>query len=171
MVGFNFAPVGWFQCSGQLLSIAEYDTLFALIGTIYGGDGQTTFALPDLRGRMPISKGQGPGLSSYVIGQAAGTETVTLISTQIPSHTHALTQTVSHPCQSGAGNSNVPTGRFFAADATGENYASTSNAAMGAIAFSTTVGAAGGNQPHNNLSPSLCVNFIIAAFGIFPSRN
>jgi microcystin-dependent protein len=171
MVGFNFAPLNWIKCEGQLLSIANYSELFSVIGTTYGGDGQNTFALPDLRGRMPISQGQGPGLSNYVLGQAAGTETVTLISTQLPTHTHALTQTVSHPCQSGAGNSNVPTGRFFAADATGENYATTSNAAMGAIAFSTTVSAAGGNQPHNNLSPSLCVNFIIAAFGIFPAPN
>jgi microcystin-dependent protein len=171
MVGFNFPPRGWFRCDGQLLAISNYDALFALIGTIYGGDGITTFALPDLRGRMPINQGQGPGLSSYVIGQAGGTETVTLIANQMPAHTHTVSQTVTHPCQSGAGNNNIPTGRFFAADSTGENYSTTSDAAMGAIAFNTTVGVAGGSQPHNNLSPSLCVNFIIAAEGIFPSRN
>lgn len=171
MVGFNFAPRDWALCEGQLMSIAEYSTLFALIGTTYGGDGQTTFALPDLRGRMPLGRGQGPELSNYPLGEAAGTETVTLASSELPGHTHPFTQTVNHPCQSGAGNTNIPTGKFFASDASGENHATTSNAAMGAMAFSTTIGPTGGGLPHNNLSPSLCVNFIIALFGIFPARN
>lgn len=171
MFGFNFPPVGWASCSGQLLAISQNEALFALIGTIYGGNGQTTFALPNLQGRMPLSQGQGPGLGNYVLGQAAGSEKVTLNASQLPSHTHVLTQTVNHPCQSGAGNTNIPTGKFFAADASGENHATTSNAAMGAMAFSTTVGPTGGNQSHDNRSPSLCVNFCIAVEGIFPSRN
>ena len=176
MVGFNFAARGYYSCHGQLLAIAQNETLFALIGTIYGGDGVVTFALPDLRGRMPIHPSQGPGLSSYVLGQASGTEQVTLTTAQLPAHTHALTQTVTSRCQSGAGNSKTPTGNYYAADASGENFAdagttATSNAAMGAIPFNTLVSPTGGNQPHENMPPFLCVNFIIAAEGIFPSRN
>lgn len=171
MAGFNFAPIGYALCNGQTLAIAEYNALFALIGTTYGGDGIDTFQLPNLSGRMPIHQGQGPGLSSHFLGQAAGLETVTLLSAQLPQHTHALTQTVTNPCQSGAGNSKTPTGNYYASSSGSENYATASNAAMGAMSFNTTVGQAGGSQPHDNMSPFLCVNFIIALEGVFPSRN
>ncbi len=171
MVGFNFTPRGYLSCDGSLQSIANNDALFALIGTTYGGDGQTTFGLPDLRGRMPIHRGQGPGLSPYAMGQAGGTEQVTLTTPQLPSHTHSLTQTVSSRCQSGAGNTKVPTGNCYAASSSGENYATVSNAAMGVIPFNTNVSAFGGGLPHENMQPFLCVNFIIASEGIFPSRN
>ncbi len=172
MVGFNFAAQGYALCSGQLLSIAENDALFALIGTTYGGDGQVTFGLPDLRGRMPIHQGQGPGLSNNFIGQAAGAENVTLLPAQMPQHTHALlTQTVTNPCHSGAGDSKVPTGNYYASSSGAENYATASDGAMGAIAFNTTVAQAGESQPHDNMSPFLCVSFLIALEGIFPSRS
>ncbi len=170
MVGFNFAPVDWALCNGQLLSIAENDALFALIGTVYGGDGQNTFALPDMRGRMPINQGQGPGLSNYVIGQSGGTETVTLTPQQMPQHNHVLSQTVTHPCNSGAGDSNSPAGKFYSGGTGGEDYSTITDATMSAIPFTTSIASAGGNQPHSNLSPSLCVNFVISLFGIFPQR-
>jgi microcystin-dependent protein len=171
MVGFNFAPVNWAFCDGQLLSIAENDTLFALIGTTYGGDGQTTFALPNLRSRMPIHQGQGPGSSNHALGQAAGTENVTLVSPQMPQHTHTLTQTVTKRCQNGPGNSKSPVGNFFASGTSSENFSTTGPAAMSELSFTTTVGMAGGNQPHDNMSPYTCVNFIISLYGVFPSRN
>ncbi len=171
MVGFNFATVGWALCNGQLLAIAQYDALFALIGTTYGGDGQTTFALPNLSSRMPIHQGQGPGLSNHILGQAAGTENVTLVSSQMPQHTHILTQTVAKRCQNGPGNSKSPVGNFFASGISSENFSTTGPAAMSELSFATTVGTAGGNQPHDNRSPYTCVNFIICVEGIFPSRN
>jgi microcystin-dependent protein len=171
MVGFNFAPRGYYPCDGSLRSIANDSALFALLGTTYGGDGQTTFAMPDLRGRMPIHQGTGPGLSSYVMGQAAGTEAVTLLSTQLPAHTHALTQSVSNPCQGGAGNTKNPTGNYHAADSGTEAFSTTQNATMSTISASSTVSPVGGNQPHQNMPPYLCVNFVIAAEGIFPTRN
>ncbi|MGL4400499.1 MAG: phage tail protein [Luteolibacter sp.] len=171
MAGFNFAPRGYFPCDGSLRSISEYTALFSLIGTTYGGDGQNTFALPDLRGRMPIHQGTGPGLSSYVMGQAAGTQTVTVLPTQLPVHTHALTQTVSNPCQGGAGNTKNPTGNYYAADSGTEAFSTTQNATMSTISPSSTVSPAGGSVPHENMPPYLCVNFVIAAEGIFPSRN
>jgi microcystin-dependent protein len=171
MVGFNFPPVGYLRCDGSLQSIAQNSALFALLGTTYGGNGQTTFAMPDLRGRMPIHQGTGPGLSTYVMGQQAGAETVTLLSTQLPTHTHALTQSVSNPCQGGAGNTKNPTGNYYAADSGTEAYSTTATATMSTISASSTVSAVGGNQPHENMPPYLCVNFVIAAEGIFPSRN
>jgi microcystin-dependent protein len=163
MFGGNFAPRGHAHCQGQLLSIAQNTALFALIGTIYGGDGQVTFALPDLRGRIPVCYGQGPGLSNYAIGQASGTESVTLLPTQLPAHTHTAA------CNSGAGNSTTPANNFWAANAnTGlPQYVAAQNTPMAATALAT----AGGNQPHNNLMPILAITFIIALEGIFPSRN
>ena len=171
MVGFNFAPSGWASCNGQLLSIAQNEPLFALIGTTYGGDGQTTFALPNLSSRMPIHQGQGLGLSSHILGQAGGTEAVTLLSTQMPQHTHLLTQAVAKRCQNGPGNSKSPVGNFFASSTNSENFSTTGPAAMSELSFTTTVGMAGGNQPHDNISPYICVNFIICLYGVFPSRN
>lgn len=167
MFGGNFAPLNFAFCDGSLLPISENDALFALIGTTYGGDGQTTFALPDLRGRVPIGQGTGPGLSSFVIGQAAGVEQVTLLSTQMPGHTHALmasgiTGTVASP--SGAALAN--------GSAANTNVYRTSTDFTGAVTLhGSTVAPSGGSQPHENMQPFLATNFIISLFGIFPSRN
>ena len=158
LVPFNFAPVGWAFCDGQLMAISENTALFALIGTTYGGDGQTTFALPDLRSRVPVHAGPG-----FVLGQAGGVETVTLTVNQIPAHTHAAA------ADNNAGTAAAPDGKVWAAS---NNYyqfapASGSPSAMNAGA----VGLNGGSQPHDNMLPFLAVNFILSLFGIFPSQN
>ena len=166
MFGGNFAPVGWAFCSGQLLPIAQNTALFSLLGTTYGGNGQTTFALPDLRGRVPMSFGQGPGLSPRNLGEAAGSEGVTLLTTQMPSHNHAA--------NGATGNATAPSpqGGVWAQQVdsqggTGNGYTAAPNTTMSPQA----IGQAGGNQPHDNLQPYLCVNFIIALQGIYPSRS
>ena len=160
MFAGNFAPRGWAFCSGQILAIAQNTALFSLLGTTYGGNGQTTFALPDLRGRVPMHPFQGPGLSPRNLGEMGGTETVTLITTQMPAHNHAAA------CSGNDANLGLAEGNFLATTAT-NTYASTGGSALNAA----TIGSAGGSQPHNNLQPFLCVNFIIAIQGIFPSRN
>ena len=159
MFGGNFAPRGWAFCSGQIMSIAQNTALFSLLGTTYGGNGQTTFALPDLRGRVPMHPGQGPGLSPYSLGQQAGSENVTLLATQIPAHNHPLN------ASSGAASDTVPNGNVLSE---GGIY---TNAAVNAQMNPTAIGISGGNQPHSNMQPFTCVNFIIALEGIFPSRN
>ena len=167
MFGFGTrgAPNGWQACDGSLLAISEYDALFALIGTTYGGDGQTTFGVPDLRGRLPIHQGQGPGLSNYVIGQKAGTETVTLLPTQMPAHTHTAIATSAASTSLTPGNTLLPGAVsgdvFYATDLTGATAISMS-------AQSTSQ--SGGSQPHENRMPTLTVQYCIAAFGIFPSQ-
>lgn len=163
MFGGNFAPQGYAFCQGQLLSIAQNTALFALIGTIYGGNGQTTFGLPDYRGRVPVGQGNGPGLSPRTQGEQAGTETVPLLATQIPAHTHTIA------CNTGAGNSATPSGNFFAANATtaAPQFAAAPNAAMNPASISPNAG----GQQHSNLMPCLGINFIIALQGVFPSRN
>ena len=160
MFGFGRVPNGWQACDGSLLPIAEYDTLFALIGTTYGGDGQNTFGVPDLRGRVPLHQGTGTGLSTYVIGQTAGTETVTLAASQID-HTHAL------PVSSAAATSPSPAIGVMAADSLDPVYsAGPSNVQM----HPTSVGVFGGGQPHENMMPTLTVSYCISTFGIFPSQ-
>lgn len=164
MFGGNFAPEGWALCNGQLMSIMQNQALFSILGTTYGGDGVTTFGLPDLRGRLPISLGQGPGLSNYPEGQASGSETVTLLSMQIPAHNHPLN------ANNDKGDISNPTSAFSAVVLDSKNslsngYAASANSAMDAS------GASGGNQPHNNMQPYLCVNFCIALEGAFPSRS
>ena len=161
IVAFNFAPRGWALCNGQLLLINQNQALFSLLGTIYGGDGQTTFALPDLRGRIPLHMGQGAGLSNRIIGEMSGTETVTVITNQLPGHTHNAMG------QSGNGNQSSPAGGVWAASSLNEYSNAAANTTMNAAA----IGPAGGNQPHANVMPFQCVNFIIALEGIFPSRN
>ena len=157
MFGGNFAPVGWEICNGQLLPIAENDALFTLIGTTYGGDGQTTFALPDLRGRLPVHAGAG-----FVLAETGGVETVTLTTPQIPAHTHPLTASA-YPGATPSPTGNVlaasPSVKLFVEDVTAAN--------LGATAVSSV----GGSQPHSNLQPYLCVNFIISLFGIFPTQT
>ncbi|HEY3044524.1 MAG TPA: tail fiber protein [Vicinamibacterales bacterium] len=158
----NFAPVGWAFCEGQLMPIAENETLFNLIGTTYGGDGQETFALPDLRGRFPNHQGQGPGGSTYTIGEMTGTETETLTVAQLPIHTHQANAAV-------AGNDVSPAGNLWAADVGGNTaaYSDAQNAEMAAGA----IGPVGGSQPHDNVQPFLAINYIISLFGVFPTQS
>jgi microcystin-dependent protein len=161
MFGFNFAPYGWAMCNGQLLPISQNTALFSLLGTTYGGDGQTTFQLPNLQSRVAIHQGQGSGLSLYDIGQASGSETVTLTQNQMPQHSHSVSAS-SAPGTSGRPASAVP------ARSTGEVYAGSSD---GTTMSPSMIGNAGGSQPHTNIQPYLTLNFCIALQGIFPSRN
>ncbi|MCP3136615.1 phage tail protein [Pyxidicoccus xibeiensis] len=164
MFAGNFPPRGWQFCQGQILSIAQNTALFSILGTTYGGNGQTTFALPDLRGRYPMQPGQGPGLSPRTLGEQGGSETVTLISTQMPAHNHTLN------VSSQNGDTETPVGTVLAADssATITNYRA---APIDGTMNPASIGVAGGSQPHNNMSPYTCINFIIAMEGIYPSRN
>ncbi|HMO76109.1 MAG TPA: tail fiber protein [Sphingopyxis sp.] len=165
--GFNFCPRGWVSASGQLLSIAQNTALFALLGTTYGGNGQTTFALPDLRGRVAVNQGQGPGLSPYSLGQVGGAETVTLLSTNLPKHNHTGgIQTIA----SGA-NSTSPNGNAFALAATNSYLTGVDPTANTMERSSVQVAPAGGSQPISNRPPYLTMNWCIALVGIFPSRN
>ena len=166
LVGFNFAPKGWMFCNGQLLSIAQNTALFSLLGTTYGGDGITTFALPNLQGRVPIGMGRGPGLSDYQIGEASGSESVTLTTSNMPAHNHIL---LAH---NGEGNVNSPEGAYLAgygtaAPPTGPYSNSNPDVSLAANA----VGPTGGNQPISIMQPFLTLNWIIAVEGIFPSRS
>lgn len=159
MFGGNFAPAGWMLCQGQLVAISEYETLFNLIGTTYGGDGQDTFALPDLSGRLPVHQGTGPGLSNRILGEKAGVESVTLSVTQLPSHSHAL-----------LASSDVPVGASPAGNVTGQAAAKLYRPGTPALALNAaSVSSVGGSQPHTNLQPYLCVSFIISLYGIYPS--
>lgn len=157
MFAGNFAPAGWNFCDGSLLPISEFETLFQLIGTTYGGDGQSTFAVPDLRGRLPVHMGSG-----FTLGQNGGTETVTLTVAQIPSHTHTMFASTS------AGSVNSPANQVTAASPSVTLYtADVTDTNMSAAAVNTV----GGSQPHDNFMPYLCVSFIISQFGIFPSQT
>jgi microcystin-dependent protein len=173
MFGGNFAPRGWAFCEGQILSIAQYQALFSLLGTQYGGDGRTTFALPDLRGRTPISPGQGPGLSNIVIGQKGGAEQVSLTVLNLPSHNHDGTGlTLSLGCNEDDGNSDEPTGKNIGIAQSGTPYNSEPNtASFGSGTVSGSTAPAGGNQPFNVRNPFMGINYIIALEGIYPSRS
>jgi microcystin-dependent protein len=149
----NFAPAGWMFCEGQLLPISEYETLFNLIGTTYGGDGQSTFALPDLRGRVPIHTGSG-----FTLAQNGGVETVTLNINQMPSHPHAVVASNS------SATGSIPNGAYPASGPVMYKVGATDSTMS-----SNTTSMTGGNQPHNNFQPYLCVDFIISLFGVFPS--
>jgi microcystin-dependent protein len=170
--GFNFAPQGWALCAGQTLSIAQNQALFALLGTTYGGNGTTTFNLPDLRGRLALSFGQGPGLSSYNLGAAGGQEAHQLLTSEVPTHTHTLNATNNGQ----ANGTNIPSsgvsmGSGYGIEANNpvENIYSSASPTM-AMA-SNAVGAAGNGLPHENRMPFLTINYCIALQGIFPSRN
>jgi microcystin-dependent protein len=160
---FNFPPSGWAFCDGQLLPISQNTALFSLLGTTYGGNGQTNFALPNLQGSVPVQQDQGPGLSLYNLGQKGGSDTVTLSAAQMPGHSHFL--------ESDAGavaNQSAPSlASAFASSTGGGLYQAHFNVVMS----SHTIGAAGGKQPHNNLMPHLTLSFCIALLGIFPARN
>jgi len=159
----NFAPRAWAFCDGQLLPISQNSALFSILGTTYGGDGRTTFALPDLRGRVPLGPRQGAGLSSYREGQQGGQEHVTLTTSEIPSHSHSLKADVN------PGTTNVPTNHVLANTAAFDNEYSTAtpNTNMNSAAIGNT----GGNQSHENRQPFLALNYIIALQGVFPSRS
>lgn len=157
---YSFAPRGWAFCQGQILSIAQNTALFSLLGITYGGNGQTTFALPDLRGRVPMGSGQGPGLTNRTRGEMAGVESVTLLQNQMPAHSHAVA------CSSDDGNGGSPPGNYPASSGN-PIYSNAANSTMNP----GMIGAAGGSQPHNNMQPYLVLNYCIALEGIFPSRN
>ncbi|QBK31404.1 phage tail protein [Roseitalea porphyridii] len=161
MFAGNFAPRGWAFCDGQLLAVSQNDALFSLLGTIYGGDGRTTFGLPDLRGRLPIHAGHGPGLSERRLGAKSGAEKVTLTVNQLPSHTHPL------QASTGAAVSRQPAGQTMAT-AEGSIYSRTTAPEM---LSSDSITNTGGSRSHTNLMPFLCVHFIVALFGIYPSRH
>lgn len=166
----NFAPKGWAFCNGQLLSISQNTALFSLLGTTYGGDGKTTFALPNLNGRVPIEAGQGPGLSIRDLGETGGEESVTLLSSEIPAHSHIVTNgSTALPANNGIGNLDTPSESYPATSS--KSYSSTSNATMNTTGTTATVDPAGGNLPHNNLQPYLTLRYIIALQGIYPPRN
>lgn len=171
----NFAPLQWAYCHGQLLSIAENSALFALIGTIYGGDGQNTFALPDLRGRVPVGDGQGPGLAVVTQGEMAGEVNHTLLVTEMPAHTHTATVTATAPAASVSttatpSNSVAPGPASLGAGKSKGFGTPDGNLAPPTVA-APSIGTAGGSQPHNNMQPYLGMNYIICVEGIFPSRN
>ena len=161
LAGFNFAPRNYARCDGQLLRISQNTALFSLLGTTYGGDGRTTFALPNLNGCVPIGTGQGPGLSDRFLGETGGTATVTLIDAEIPAHSHTLELTYS----TALGTTGSPAGAFLASNASGlPQYAASS---AGTMATGTT----GAAQPHNNLQPYQTIAYYIALAGIFPPRS
>ncbi len=162
--GFNFAPRGYATCDGQLLSIAQNTALFSLLGTTFGGDGRVTFGLPDLRGRVAIHQGQGPGLTSRVMGEASGQENHTLISSEMPQHNHLAA------ASNAGGALGTPNGNFLAASSSNQT-AMYRPASDGSALSPQTIGLSGGSQPHNNMQPYLVINFCIAMVGIFPSRN
>lgn len=162
MFAGNFAPRGWAFCDGQLLSVSQNDALFSLFGTIYGGDGRTTFGLPDLRGRIPIHAGSGPGLSPRQLGNKAGTETEALNTNELPSHTHDMR------VSSAGGTDSSPDDEYLGASPNMRLYRpQPPNMQLNADAVTQT----GGGGSHTNLMPILCIHFIVALFGVYPSRN
>lgn len=180
MFGGNFAPRAWAFCDGQLLAISTHTALFSILGTTYGGDGRTTFALPDLRGRVAIGPGNGPGLPDYRLGQKGGSETNTLNVTQIPSHNHSAAGTLK-VATSTPGNTNNPEGNYYAL-ASGRDsgngqgvqvnmFESAANGNGAANAVNVTMGNTGGNQPVNDMQPYSVVNYVICMQGVFPSRG
>lgn len=165
MFGGSFPPAGWAFCEGQLMAISENDALFTLIGTTYGGDGQETFALPDLQGRIPLHMGTGPDGTTYTIGEKAGVESVTLTVNQIPTHTHVPI------ANSTAGTVSSPAGATWSAAGTGEQiFSEPPNPPAGTMHVNGIL-PTGGSQPHDNMAPYLVISFIISLFGVFPSQT
>ena len=177
----NFAPVGWLLCNGQLLSIAQNAALFSLLGTTYGGNGTTTFGLPDFRGRIPVGAGQGPSLATYTLGEMSGTENVTLLPTQIPAHLHPVALSVTISASNGQATTSVPAASNSLAapyDVLNANPIAGYNTTapntplnIGGGGVNGNTGLTGGSLPHSNLQPFTVVNYIIATSGIFPSRG
>jgi microcystin-dependent protein len=181
LLPFNFPPRGFAFCEGQLLPISQNTALFSLLGTTFGGDGRSTFALPDLRGRAPLGFGQGPGLTDHPLGDAGGSENVTLLVPEIPQHAHPVSLaslTAAARCRNAAGNQQTPVGNVPAVDASGGTaiYASgapDANMHPGAVSLggSLSAASAGGGQPHTNMQPYLTLRFCIALQGVFPPRS
>lgn len=164
MFGGNFAPAGWALCQGQQIPISQNDTLFNLIGTIYGGDGQETFDLPNLSSRIPVHAGQGPGLSqNYQLGETFGVEQVTLSTQQIPVHNHSML------ASNEFGQNSSPTGGYYAQIQAGQLYHEPFDPTV--VLNPGALSPVGGSQPHENMMPFLCINFIISLYGIYPPMN
>jgi microcystin-dependent protein len=165
MFAGNFAPAGWAFCDGQLMPISQNDTLFTLIGTTYGGDGQETFALPNLQSRIPIHAGTNPSSgTNYQLGESGGVESVTLTTNQIPVHNHAVLANTAF------GQAPNPDGQYFAQPTTGKMYTGSGQAPLVNL-NAQVLSPAGGSQPHENMIPYLCINYILSLFGVFPSQN
>ncbi len=164
MFAGNFAPRGWAFCDGQLLAVSQNDALFSLLGTIYGGDGRTTFGIPDLRGRIPLHQGTGLGLSLRRLGSKGGDENVTLTTNQLASHSHDFNASTQDA------DTQAPLGKVLGESTTNLRYLK--NTSPGAATLnSASLGNTGGSRSHTNLQPTLCLNYIIALFGIYPSRS
>ncbi len=163
----NFAPVNWMRCEGQLLAISQWDALFALIGTTYGGDGQTTFGLPDFRGRIPVATGPGSGLSNFSLGEQGGAESQTITTNQMPAHSHTATAVIR--ASTGNATTNSPNGNAPANTNSSYYAAAPGNSSMGGV--STTVQNTGGASPVSLGMPMLGLNFLICVVGIFPTQN
>ncbi|PTM08595.1 MAG: phage tail protein [Bacteroidetes bacterium] len=174
LFGGNFAPRNWSFCNGQLLAIASNTALFSVLGTTYGGDGRTTFGLPDLRGRVAIGPGNGPGLPSYSLGQSGGQENVTLNTNEMPSHTHIATASGGLQTGTGKGDSGTPQGNYIDDSSIATDLFKPTGGGpimKGGEGLTVTNFNAGGSQSHNNMQPYLVVNYIICLQGVFPSRN
>lgn len=166
MMGFNFAPRGWAFCNGQLISIAQNTALFSLLGTFYGGNGQTNYALPNLQGLLPMHQGAGPGLTPRDLGETGGSYNVTLLQSEMPAHTHSVN------ASSAPASSTEPGGNVLARSSDGLTaYNSTGTTTNAQVLDASVVTVTGGSQPHSNMMPSLTLNFCIALQGVFPSRN
>lgn len=161
---FNFAPKGWAFCNGQILPISQNTALFSLLGTTYGGDGKSTFALPNMEGNAPMHPGQGPGLSLHDLGETGGSQTVSLLESEIPAHSHPV---FAGPVQF-AGNTNIAAGNAFAKSSQGNSYVPAANLVM---MSPSSLPPAGGDQPHNNMQPYLTLSFCIALQGVYPPRT
>jgi microcystin-dependent protein len=163
---FNFAPKGWAFCDGQILPLSQNTALFSLLGTTYGGDGKSNFALPNLQGSAPLQQGQGPGLSLVELGETGGEETVTLLQSEMPSHSHSAN------ASSAAGTAHDPTGQFWASPPPVlRQVQKLYGSAAGATMYPQALGGAGGSFPHDNLMPYLVLNFCIALQGVYPARS
>jgi microcystin-dependent protein len=167
----TFAPRNWAYCDGSLVNIASNTALFSLLGTTYGGNGTTNFALPDLRSRVAVGAGQGPGLSNYALGQRGGTETVTLTQNQMPAHIHPATAAVSVGVSNASASTDDPDGGLLTTTGSAFYAGGTTAGNLGGVSSSLTIGNAGGNQPFSIEQPYLALNYVICIYGIFPSRN
>jgi microcystin-dependent protein len=174
MFAGNFSPRTWLFCQNQILSIAQNTALFSILGTTYGGNGQTTFALPDFRGRVPVGAGQGPGLSFYNLGQLGGTENYTIANSNFPAHTHPLSGSITMQGHTGVSNADAPQNNYPAHLAGTQMYSTVNNGSgLANMQLALTAAAAGTGSPApvNNIQPVMGMNYIICQFGIFPSRN
>jgi len=167
---FNFAPKGWAFCDGQILPISQNTALFSLLGTTYGGDGKSTFALPNLQGAVPLHAGQGPGLSLWDLGESQGSDTVSLLESEIPAHSHAVNAKTQNAGASDPTGGFLAAGHFGGAQGGAVNYYLTTNNPQ-TLLSGNAIAPAGGDQPHNNLMPYLTLNFCIALQGVFPPRT